>query len=304
MLRLDFVIFRAGCVLVVQTLPTPLFRILLGEEDSIQETQMPQLASKPPSWFKINPQCRKAFDEGELRLLGESLKVKQLQPVLAKPDGTLIAGERRVRGAKLVGLESLQVIVTDEPLTDSQIRILQLTENLHRADLTGHEKWLACAELMCMNPAWQLKDLADHLKFDPSMVTRLLSPSKCIPAVQEALAAGRLGISDCYAMSKVDAKEQHHLLAMKLDGASRDAIEKEGRKTRNGSTPAVRLARCKISLTSGLNIVVAGEELSLDELIDALGEAQKEAKKAREQALDVKTFQAVMRDKAKQGAKS
>lgn len=262
---------------------------------------MPQLASKPLSFFKVNPQCRKSFDEGDLRSLGESLKVRQIMPVLAKPDGMLIAGERRLRAAKLVGLDSLQVIVTEEPLTDSQIRILQLTENLHRADLTGHEKWLACAELMCMNPAWQLKELAEHLKFDPSMVARLLSPSKCIQAVQEALAAGRLGISDCYAMSKADGKEQQRLLAMKLDGASRDEIEHQGRKSRNGNAPAVRLARCKISLSSGLNITVSGEELSLDELIDALGEAQKEAKKARDQALDVKTFQAVMRDKAKAG---
>jgi len=74
---------------------------------------MPQLATKPLSWFKANPQVRKAFDDAELRALGESLRVRQLQPVLAKPDGTLIAGERRYRAAKLVGLESLQVIITD-----------------------------------------------------------------------------------------------------------------------------------------------------------------------------------------------
>jgi len=153
-----------------------------------------------------------------------------------------------------------------------------------------------------MNPAWQLKDLAEHLKFDPSMVTRLLSPSKCIAAVQEALAAGRIGISDCYAMSKADAKEQARLLALKLDGVSRDVIEQQGRKERNGGTQAVRLSRCKLVLSSGVNVTVSGEELSLDELIEALGEAQKEARKARDQSLDVKTFQAVMRDKAKAGS--
>lgn len=262
---------------------------------------MPQLSNKQLSWFKVNPQARKSFDGNDLRLLGESLKVRQLQPVLAKPDGTLIAGERRLRAAEMAGMETLQVIVTEEALSDSQVRTIQITENLHRADLTAHEKWGACAELMCMNQDWQLKDLAGHLKLDPSMVTRLLSPSKCIQAVQDALSAGLIGISDCYAMSKVDAKEQHRLLAMKLDGASRDEIEKSGRKARSGNVPSVRLARCKLILSSGFNITVSGNELSLDELIDALGEAQKEAKKARDQALDVKTFQAVMRDKAKAG---
>jgi hypothetical protein len=39
----------------------------------------------------------------------------------------------------------------------------------------------------------------------------------------------------------------------------------------------------------------------LDEVIEALGSAQKEARKARDQNLDVKTWSAVMRDRAKQG---
>jgi hypothetical protein len=103
-------------------------------------------------------------------------------------------------------------------------------------------------------------------------------------------------------MSKADAKEQHRLLALKLNGASRDEIEQQGRKERSGGAQAVRLARCKLSLSSGVNVTVSGEQLSLDDLIDALGEAQKEAKKARDQSLDVKTFQAVMARKAKAGS--
>ncbi|QEL18774.1 ParB/RepB/Spo0J family partition protein [Limnoglobus roseus] len=259
---------------------------------------MTQFASKPLTWFKTNPQVRKLFDEAELRLLGESLKVRQLQPVVAKPDGTLIAGERRFRAAKLAGLATLDVVISEEPLTDSQLRIFQLTENVHRADLTGFEKWQACVELQQLNPQWMAKDLAQHLHLDPSMVTRILSPSKCIVPAQEALAAGKLGISDCYALSKVDEPQQAELLAMKLNGASRDAIEQQGRKRRASTAPAVRLSRVRISLPE-VSIVVTGDGISLDEVIDALAEAGKEAKKAREQSLDVKTWENVMRDRAK-----
>ena len=46
---------------------------------------------------------------------------------------------------------------------------------------------------------------------------------------------------------------------------------------------------------------MSGAELSLDELIEALAEAQKEARKAREQGLDAKTLAAVLKDKAKKG---
>lgn len=101
---------------------------------------MTKLERKPLDWFKMAPQARQHFDEEELRQLGESLKVKQLQPVLAMPDGLLIFGHRRLNAGRKVGLKELDVIITDEPLTESQVRIFQLTENVHRADLTDAEK--------------------------------------------------------------------------------------------------------------------------------------------------------------------
>jgi ParB/RepB/Spo0J family partition protein len=261
---------------------------------------MPKLENRPLSWFKPDAkQVRKTFDESDLRHLGESLRAKQLQPVLAQPDGTIIAGERRWRAAMLVELATLEVKIADEPLSESQVRLWQLVENLQRADLSGYEKWLGCAELMCMNPAWKLQDLAEHLHLDPSMVTRLLSPSKCIEAAQDALRDGKLGISDCYAISKLPQGEQAALLALKLSGASRDSIEQAGRKSRNGGTPAVKLSRCRVPLPTGTTVVVSGPEMSLADLIDALSSALDAARKASKDGLDVKTMQAVMKDKAK-----
>ena len=52
-------------------------------------------------------------------------------------------------------------------------------------------------------------------------------------------------------------------------------------------------------LPSGVTIVASGAHLSLDEFIESLAESQREAKKAREQGLDARTFQSVMRDKAR-----
>jgi ParB family chromosome partitioning protein len=263
---------------------------------------MATLEFMPLGWFRIQQQVRKQFAAAELQQLGESLKVKQLQPVLAKPDGTLVAGERRYRAAELAGLKGLWVIVSDEPLSDSEIRILQLAENLHRAELTGYEQWLACRELLTLNPTWLAKDLAEHLKLSAATITRLLSPTACTPAVQEALAEGRIGISDCYAISRVPQAEQDQLLQLKLAGASRDVLEQHSRKQRQAATPAVRTSRVKCALSSGVHIVVSGDALSLDDLIEALSEAQREARRARDQALDVRTFQAVMRDKSQKPA--
>jgi ParB family chromosome partitioning protein len=262
------------------------------------------LTTKPLSFFKTDPnQPRKHFTEADLLSLGSSMKtLGQLQPVGAKPDGILLWGERRFRAAGLVGLKELSVIITDRLLSDSEIRLIQLTENLHRADLTGHEKWMACSELMEMNPEWQMKDLAGRLNLDPSMATRLLSPSKCIEAAQDALREGKIGISDCYAISKLPPDEQAGLLARKLSGASRDSIEQEGRKARSGGKESVRLSRVKIAMPQGVTVVVTGTSLGMAELVDLLLETIKEARKAAEQ-YDVKTFQSMMRDKAKRGAR-
>lgn len=258
---------------------------------------MAQLVIKPLNWFKTNPQVRKQFDEAELFRFGESLKVKQLQPVLCQPDGTIIAGERRLRAAMLVEMTHLEAKVADEQLSESEIRVWQLTENMQREDLTGYEQWLGCTELMVLNPGWKQKDLADRLHLSESMIVRLLSPSKCSEQWQEALRDGTVGISDCYAASKLPPTEQAGLLVLRLSGASRDAIEAAGRKSRNGNTPLVRASRIKCPLPGGVNVIVSGNEMTLDEIIDALVEASKEARKARDQGLHAKTFEASMRDR-------
>ena len=59
---------------------------------------------------------------------------------------------------------------------------------------------------------------------------------------------------------------------------------------KDGSAPAVKIARAVIALPSGMSVTVSGEAVSMDDVIFALGEAGKEAERGRDQNLDVKTF--------------
>lgn len=259
---------------------------------------MPQLVSKPLPWFKTNPQVRKSFDEAELSRLGESLKVRQLQPVLCQPDGTLIAGERRYRAAKLVGLATLEVKIADETLSEPEVRRWQLVENMQRSDLKAIEQVDGLEELARLNPGMSNKELAELLHIDPSMVTRLRSVARCIPTVRNALSAGTIGISDAYALSKCSTQEeQAALLSLKLAGASRNSIEQAGRKTRKGTVTAVKMSRVKIAMPKGATVVVSGDELCMAEVVELLAETLKEARKAADQ-YDVKTWVSMMKDKA------
>src|SRR5580704_12989517 len=68
-----------------------------NREGKTGESRMPEftLTRKPLTWFKKNPKNRKPDDEQKLRHLGESLRVGQVHPILAQPDGEIIAGHRR-----------------------------------------------------------------------------------------------------------------------------------------------------------------------------------------------------------------
>jgi ParB family chromosome partitioning protein len=253
-------------------------------------------------WFKADAnQPRKSFDDGELRQLGESLKAKQLYPVICRSDGTIIDGERRWRAAQLVGLEMVDCVVVERDLSESQLRQIQLESAIHRADLKAPEKWQAAEELMLLNPSWKRKDLAAFLHIDPSHVTRLMAPSETIPAVREAFVAGRLGISDVYCLSKMSEKDQHEALALALTGETRDELEERGRRKRHGNGRGrPKLARLNLKL-GNVGVSVAAKELSLDSLIEWLGELRKRALKAKEDGISLKSFERVLKDKATKG---
>lgn len=87
-------------------------------------------------------QPRKEFADSDLAELAESIKRNGLlQPVLVRRKGDgffeLIAGERRLRAAKLAGLKSIPAIVRNS--SDEQAMELSLVENLQRKDLNPME---------------------------------------------------------------------------------------------------------------------------------------------------------------------
>jgi ParB family chromosome partitioning protein len=97
-------------------------------------------------------QPRSDFDEALLGELAASIAVHGvLQPVIVRNlvDGgyQLIAGERRVRAARIAGLETIPAVVREA--TDGTDSLeLALIENLQRADLNAIETALAYRELI------------------------------------------------------------------------------------------------------------------------------------------------------------
>lgn len=96
-------------------------------------------------------QPRKNFDEDTLSELAQSIAEHGIiQPILVRPlaDGgyQLVAGERRWRAARLAGLTEVPVVIRE--LTEDEVIVLSLIENLQREDLNPIEEALGFQKLM------------------------------------------------------------------------------------------------------------------------------------------------------------
>jgi ParB family transcriptional regulator, chromosome partitioning protein len=112
----------------------------------------PELREVPVDLVVPNPrQPRRHFDEEALVGLADSVRVRGvLQPILVRPrhDGSyeLIAGERRLRAARLADRERIPAIV--QPHDDQSSLELALIENMARQDLNPVEEARACSLLV------------------------------------------------------------------------------------------------------------------------------------------------------------
>jgi ParB family chromosome partitioning protein len=110
------------------------------------------LRDLPPDSIRSNPnQPRRHFDEHALLALAESLRARgMLQPIVVRPldaEGyELVAGERRLRAARLAELPTVPAIVRE---TEDDARLeLALIENMAREDLNPVEEGRACSTLV------------------------------------------------------------------------------------------------------------------------------------------------------------
>jgi ParB family transcriptional regulator, chromosome partitioning protein len=145
----------------------------------------------PLERIRENPrQPRLRMDDEALAALAESIRQHGvIQPILVTEtiDGyTLVAGERRVRAARIAGLDRIPAIVRQ--LADRQQLELALVENLQREDLDPMEAARAYRQLMDEFSFTQ-DDLATRVGRARSTVANTLRLLDLHPAVQDAVAA-------------------------------------------------------------------------------------------------------------------
>ncbi len=148
----------------------------------------------PLARIRENPrQPRLRMADDALQALAESIGHHGvIQPILVTEtlDGyQLVAGERRVRAARMAGLERVPAIVRQ--LADRQQLELALVENLQREDLDPIEAARAYRQLMD-EFAFSQEDLASRVGRARSTVANTLRLLELHQSVQDAIGDGRI----------------------------------------------------------------------------------------------------------------
>ncbi len=186
-----------------------------AEAETEASPEMRSLLRLPCEEVRANPhQPRRVFDPEELQQLAQSLKQQGLiQPIVVRKDADgyqLIAGERRLRAAKLAGLKEIPAFVRQ--VDDYELRLLALVENLQRSDLDPIDKARAFQELKASSGLTHQK-LAEEVGLERSSVSNYLRLLELPKAVQERIARRELSMGHARAVLAASAEERARLAA-------------------------------------------------------------------------------------------
>ena len=184
----------------------------------------------PTTHIRPNPnQPRKSFDEETLAALAASVaSMGVIQPILVREDEEgqyeIIAGERRWRAARRVGLDFIPAIVQS---VDAKVSIEQaLVENLHREDLNPIEEATAYQSLV-EEFGFTHESLASRIGKSRAVVTNALRLLQLPAAAQRLLIERRISAGHARALlSTPDRLAQERLARLAAEeGLSVRALE-------------------------------------------------------------------------------
>ncbi|MBI2781825.1 MAG: ParB/RepB/Spo0J family partition protein [Chloroflexi bacterium] len=199
----------------------------------------------PLARIRENPrQPRLRMNDEALATLAESIRQHGvIQPILVTEtiDGyQLVAGERRVRAARIVGLERIPAIVRQ--LADRQQLELALVENLQREDLDPIEAARAYRQLID-EFAFSQDDLATRVGRARSTVANTLRLLELHQGVQDAVASGLITEGHARAIAGLPSDGQGRVVGMVVDeGLSVRQTEELVRRIREPREPKAAAA--------------------------------------------------------------
>lgn len=173
-------------------------------------------------------QPRKIFDQEKIALLAESIKDHGIiQPIIVRKEDdnyVIVAGERRWRASKLLGLKEIPAVVME--LDDRQTLEISLIENIQREDLNPIEEALAYKKLIEEFKLTQ-EELAAKIGKSRTAVTNSMRLLNLDKRVQNYLIESVISEGHGRALLGVEDGELQYTLAQKIIDESLSVREVE-----------------------------------------------------------------------------
>jgi ParB family chromosome partitioning protein len=237
------------------------------------ETASAGLEQVPVDLIDPNPfQPRSAFPEETLRELAESIRSSGvLQPILVRRvDGKyqLIAGERRLRAARMAGLQAVPAVIRD--LGDRETLELAVTENVMREDLNPIEVAHAYDSLQ---ERFQLshEEIAARIGINRSTVSNTLRLLGLPEQIQNMVANGDVSAGHARALLGLQSADRQNELAQLIAkrGLSVRQVESivasaqsapEAQRVARKVDPNTRAAALEMERSLGTRVRIVGSE--------------------------------------------
>jgi len=172
-------------------------------ESNTERKSAGTISDIPLDHIEINPfQPRAEFDKQKLSELAESIKIHGIiQPItlrrLSLQKFQLIAGERRLRAAKMVGLDKIPAFI--RLANDEQMLEMALIENIQREDLNAIE--IAINYKRLIDECKLTQDaLGQKVGKERSTITNYLRLLKLPPEIQSAIKTRKLSMGHARAL--------------------------------------------------------------------------------------------------------
>lgn len=223
-----------------------------------------EVSSIPISKIKTNPyQPRKFFSENAIKELARSIReVSLLQPITLRSTASgyeLVAGERRLRACKMLGMKEISAIVVPN-MRECEAALLAMIENLQREDLHFLEEAEGYQSLMRQHGLTQ-EELGRRLSKSQSCIANKVRLLRLPRSIKEKIISYQLTERHARALMRLPDESLQNKIADRAgrEGlsvmATENLVEQELARIYVSEDDTQRKVRCHLGHTIYLNSI-------------------------------------------------
>lgn len=193
--------------------------------------------------FPNKSQPRIYFASDEMAKMVESIRDNGiLQPIIVRPAENgyeIVAGERRWRAARQLGIKDVPVVIMD--IAKEKAIEIALVENLQRADLNPMEKAVTYDNLI-KNHGLTQEEMAKRIRVDRSSIANIVRLLELPDEVQDNVSRGTISMGHARALLGTKDNETRKKICKKIinEGLSVRQVETMVSRLKNGSRPTIK----------------------------------------------------------------